>query len=221
MPPKTLLGVFAKFWEAGKVKTRLATDTNDTFAAELYKAFILTTLERVSGVADAQHLAVTPAERLSDFALVTPPNWTITTQSSGDLGCRMQAFFQQAVEHQFEKTVLIGTDSPTIPPAIIQQAFDLLDHADCVIGPAADGGYYLIGCTTSVPPVFNNIDWSSDQVFQQTISALQHHDVSYKLLPPWFDVDTIEDLRKLRESIDESSQWLCQRLDSLEAEYLA
>ena len=216
-----MLGVFAKFWEAGKVKTRLACDTNNQFAAEVYQTFILSTLQRVSDIAESQVLCVTPAERLADFALVTPPNWTITSQSDGDLGERMNAFFQQAVECQFEKTVLIGTDSPTLPVDMIQKAFEALEVVDCVIGPAVDGGYYLVGCQQQVPPIFEGIRWSSDKVLSQTIEALLGAGYSYELLPPWFDIDTIEDLRELRESRNDSSQWLHQRLDELEAEHLA
>ena len=221
MTSKTMLGVFAKFWEAGKVKTRLACDTNNQFAAEIYQAFLLSTLKRVSGLAEAQILCVTPVERLADFALVTPPNWTITSQSDGDLGERMNSFFQNAIECQIKKTVLIGTDSPTLPVDMIQKAFEALEDVDCVIGPAIDGGYYLIGCQQQVPPIFTGIHWSSDKVLKQTIEALRGAGYSYELLPPWFDIDTIDDLRELRKSRDGSSQWLYERLDELEAEHLA
>ncbi|MEE2675841.1 MAG: TIGR04282 family arsenosugar biosynthesis glycosyltransferase [Planctomycetota bacterium] len=221
MTSKTMLGVFAKFWEAGKVKTRLACDTNNQFAAEIYQAFLLSTLKRVSGLAEAQILCVTPVERLADFALVTPPNWTITSQSDGDLGERMNSFFQNAIECQIKKTVLIGTDSPTLPVDMIQKAFEALEDVDCVIGPAIDGGYYLIGCQQQVPPIFADIHWSSDKVLEQTIKALLGAGYSYELLPPWFDIDTIDDLRELRKSRDGSSQWLYERLDELEAEHLA
>ena len=220
MNSTTLLGVFAKYWEAGKVKTRLAEGTSDQFAAELYQAFILTTLERVSGIATSQMLCVTPADKLTEFALVSPPNWTIATQAEGDLGVRMQSFFQQAIEHQFDKTILIGTDSPTLPASIITQAYNALDNVECVIGPANDGGYYLIGCQQQIPPVFESIDWSTSQVLAQTISALDKAEVAYELLPPWFDVDTIDDLKNLRDSFDDSSQWLVERLHHLEAEHL-
>lgn len=221
MAAKTLLGVFAKFWEAGKVKTRLASETSEQFAADLYQAFILTTLQRVSGIADSQVLCVTPLERLGEFALLAPPNWTISSQATGDLGNRMETFLQQAVEHQFERVVLIGTDSPTLPAAIIEEAFEILTKVDCVIGPATDGGYYLIGCRQQVPPVFDGIDWSSDKVLDQTLKSLQQAGCSHQLLPPWFDIDTIDDLKKLRNAEDGSALWLYQRLDELEAEHLA
>ncbi|MEC9096347.1 MAG: TIGR04282 family arsenosugar biosynthesis glycosyltransferase, partial [Planctomycetota bacterium] len=168
-----------------------------------------------------QILCVTPLERLGEFALLAPPNWTISSQATGDLGDRMETFFQQAVEHQFERTVLIGTDSPTLPATIIEEAFEILTKVDCVIGPATDGGYYLIGCRQQVPPVFDDIDWSSDKVLDQTLKSLQQAGCSYQLLPPWFDIDTIDDLKKLRNAEDGSALWLYQRLDDLEAEHLA
>ena len=221
MAGKTQLGVFAKFWKPGQVKTRLAQDTNECFAADIYQAFIQATLESVTGCADTQILAITPPEKLTEFALVIPPDWTLMTQVDGDLGERMQAFFQHAVDHRFEKTVLIGTDSPTLPRTIIQQAFDILDEVDCVLGPAIDGGYYLVGCKTEIPPIFEDICWSTEQVLQQTREALGEARISYELLPPWLDVDTIDDLNNLRDSLQDSGSWLCQRINDLRLEHLS
>ena len=220
MTIKTHLGVFAKYWEPGKVKTRLAEDTNDDFAAHLYEAFVKTTLERLTGCAETQTLVITPSENLRDFALILPPDWTLTSQVEGDLGNRMQAFFQYAIEHQSEKTILVGTDSPTLPIEIVHKAFQILEHTDCVLGPALDGGYYLVGCRDTPPPIFQNIDWSSDQVLSQTCAALESAGVSYDLLPPWIDIDTIDDLNSIQDYHDESSSRLCQHIDALKTEYL-
>ena len=110
----------------------------------------------------------------------------------------MQAFFQYAIEHQSEKTILVGTDSPTLPIEIVHKAFQILEHTDCVLGPALDGGYYLVGCCDTPPPIFQNIDWSSDQVLSQTCAALESAGVSYDLLPPWIDIDTIDDLNSIQ-----------------------
>ena len=220
MTIKTHLGVFAKYWEPGKVKTRLAEDTNDDFAANLYEAFVKTTLERLTGCAETQTLVITPSENLGDFALILPPDWTLTSQVEGDLGNRMQAFFQYAIEHQSEKTILVGTDSPTLPIQIVHKAFQILEHTDCVLGPALDGGYYLVGCCDTPPPIFQNIDWSSDQILSQTCAALESAGVSYDLLPPWIDIDTIDDLNSIQDYHDESSSRLCQHIDALKTEYL-
>lgn len=220
MTIKTHLGVFAKYWEPGKVKTRLAEDTNDDFAAHLYEAFVKTTLERLTGCAETQTLVITPSENLRDFALILPPDWTLTSQVEGDLGNRMQAFFQYAIEHQSEKTILVGTDSPTLPIEIVHKAFQILEHTDCVLGPALDGGYYLVGCRDTPPPIFQNIDWSSDQVLSQTCAALESVGISYDLLPPWIDIDTIDDLNSIQDYHDESSSRLCQHIDVLKTEYL-
>ncbi len=220
MTIKTQLGVFAKYWEPGKVKTRLAEDTNDDFAANLYEAFVKTTLERLTGCAETHTLVITPSENLRDFALILPPDWTLTSQVDGDLGNRMQAFFQYAIEHQSEKTILVGTDSPTLPTEIVHKGFQILEHTDCVLGPALDGGYYLVGCRNTIPPIFQNIAWSSDQVLSQTCAALESAGVSYDLLPPWIDIDTIDDLNSIQDYQDEPTSRLCQHIDALKSEYL-
>src|SRR5207302_2932848 len=105
---------------------------------------------------------------------------------------RLRAFVQSQVEGGAEAVVAIGTDSPTLPIEFIEQAFVLLDAADVVLGPASDGGYYLLGCGRKVPPVFDGIAWGSPTVLAETVARL---DASWQvaLLPPWYDVDTLED----------------------------
>lgn len=191
------IGVFAKFWEPGKVKTRLARTIGNTQAAEIYKQFIRNTLERTSGIATRHTLVVTPERRLPDFLDITPDGWSLETQSEGDLGERISAYFNLAFEHQFKKVLLVGSDSPTIPSEIIKKAFEELDHFDCVIGPSHDGGYYLIGLTNFQPEIFESIQWSSELVFQQTMERAAALKLSVSTLATWYDVDTIEDLKRV------------------------
>ena len=99
----------------------------------------------------------------------------------------------------------MGVDSPTLPLSYIEEAFIQLDRADLVLGPATDGGYYLVGCSVrqipnpsnGLPPIFENMTWSQPDVLEATIARL--HDSSWKLelLPPWYDVDTLDDWRML------------------------
>ena len=103
----------------------------------------------------------------------------------------------------YEKIIIVGSDSPTLPKSFITDAVTGLDTRDVVIGPSMDGGYYLIGFSTitlskTVPLIFNGIAWSTAHVLQQTISRIHTSKVSLKLLPPWYDVDTPEDLALLR-----------------------
>jgi uncharacterized protein len=220
-PFQSQLGVFAKYWEPGQVKTRLARDTNHEFAANVYRQFVQATLETATGIAQRSVLAFTPTDQYTEFIQCLPAGWTMVAQATGDLGQRMLAYFVDAHAHQIEKVVLIGSDSPHLPAALLQQAFDQLDTHQCVIGPARDGGYYLIGARNIVPPVFEDVDWSTDDVLQQTITKLQNANISYSLLPPWLDVDTIDDFHELQQDLEQSGHWLCDELNSLQREFLS
>src|SRR5207247_7996159 len=83
-----------------------------------------------------------------------------------------------------------GTDSPTLPLAFIKQAFHALEGSDVVLGPATDGGYYLVGCARRLPPIFDGIEWSNAHVLDQTVRRLADPGWRLALLPPWYDVDT-------------------------------
>ena len=220
-PFQTQLGVFAKYWEPGQVKTRLARDTNHEFAASVYRRFIQATLETATGIAQRSVLAFTPTDQYTEFAQCLPAGWTMVAQATGDLGERMHAYFVDAHAHQIEKIVLIGSDSPHLPAALLRQAFEQLDEHQCVIGPARDGGYYLIGARNIVPPVFDDIDWSTNRVLQQTVTKLKEADISYSLLPPSFDIDTIDDFRELQQQLQHSGHWLCDELNTLQQEFLS
>jgi glycosyltransferase A (GT-A) superfamily protein (DUF2064 family) len=109
---------------------------------------------------------------------------------------RLESFIAAALATA-SKVVVIGTDSPTLPVEYIERAFADLDRADVVLGPAVDGGYYLVGCRR-LPPIFAGIDWSSNRVLAQTIDRLVTPSWSLALLPPWYDVDTPKDWSMLR-----------------------
>ena len=93
--------------------------------------------------------------------------------------------------------VLVGTDSPTLPLVLIEQAFKDLERADVVLGPATDGGYYLVGCRR-LPPIFEGVAWSSSRTLADTVARLCDPGWRLALLPPWYDVDTADDWQMLR-----------------------
>jgi glycosyltransferase A (GT-A) superfamily protein (DUF2064 family) len=97
--------------------------------------------------------------------------------------------------------VLLGTDSPTVPVAWVGQAFAELTTADVVLGPATDGGYYLIGCARRLPPVFAGVAWGGPTVLAETVARLADPSWRLALLPPWYDLDTLADWRMLRGHI--------------------
>lgn len=188
------LGVFAKYWLPGTVKTRLARSVGDERASQLYREFVVTLLRRLHDTADCRIVAYSPVQRQAEFAAITPEPWQLIPQSSGNLGQRMQAFFETRLIRQEDRVVLIGTDSPTLPTQFIRDAFEALRTHPVVLGPTHDGGYYLVGATGQVPPIFTGIAWSTPSVWRQTVDRLREQDLRFAELPLWYDIDELADL---------------------------
>lgn len=182
--------LFVRNPEKGKVKTRLAQDLGDDQALAIYLELL--------GITRKVAVAI-PAERFLFYSNFIPQSddWSETQfqkhlQSNGDLGARMEAAFQLALEtHQ--KAVIVGSDCPELSPEIIEQAFTQLDNCDAVFGPANDGGYYLLGLKTVIPTVFQEMVWSTESVLSETLARLNATGKSYALLPELSDVDHAED----------------------------
>jgi len=113
----------------------------------------------------------------------------------------MEQFIIGQLQTGARHIIIVGTDSPTMPAAWIERAFQELEQADLVIGPATDGGYNLLGCSGPPPPIFTNISWGSEKVLWETISRLSDLSLRVTLLPPCPDVDTIADLWALKGQI--------------------
>jgi rSAM/selenodomain-associated transferase 1 len=196
-----VLAMFARHWQPGAVKTRLAARWGDERASQIYLAFVRTLLARCATIGDERWLVFTPADARKAFEKLGVGEWRLKEQSTGDLGQRMASLFSEAFTCGARRCVLIGSDSPTLPEEYLTQAFELLGRVPVVLGPARDGGYCLIGARGGVPPVFEGIEWSTDRVLQQTIRRLQSAGVSFALLPEWYDIDTAEDLERLRQEL--------------------
>lgn len=193
-----VLGLFAKLPQPGQVKTRLAAETSPEWAAQVARAFLLDMLDRLSVIPARRILAFAPAEAGAAFAVLAGERYILVPQATGDLGQRLEAFFSQQLAAGARQTILLGTDSPTVPLALLEQAFDELEQADVVLGPATDGGYYLIGCGPRLPPLFANIRWSSRHVLADTLACFPQDSWRLAVLPPWYDVDTLDDWHVLR-----------------------
>ena len=193
---RRILGVFAKWPEPGRAKTRLAAATSPDFAARVAYAFLRDTLHRLTAVEARRVLAFAPADAGARFAEVGGDRFALEPQVEGDLGRRMDAFLTRQFAAGAEAVVLLGTDSPMLPPAFVEQAFDELERADVVFGPATDGGYYLVGCRR-VAPIFDGVAWSGPRVLAQSIARLTDPAWKVALLPPWYDVDTLDDWQML------------------------
>jgi rSAM/selenodomain-associated transferase 1 len=185
-----VLGLFAKWPIPGTVKTRLTSDP--VFGAAVARAFLLDTLSRLRAVDARRVLAYAPPGTATDFAALVPDSFLLTSQPDGDLGRRLALFFETQLNEGAPAVVAVGTDSPTLPVSYVERAFQELERAEVVLGPATDGGYYLIGCAGGVPSVFTDIPWGSSRVLAETIARLGDAGGRLAVLPPWYDVDTPE-----------------------------
>ncbi len=193
------LGIFVKQPIAGKVKTRLGAEIGNDRSAALYAAFQLDLMDRFA-MLDAQRvIAYAPATTVANkfFDSLASTEDVLWEQPNTTLGERMKQFFSEFVPNQ-GPVVVIGSDSPTIPQGLIQQAFDMLASVDVLLGPAVDGGYYLVGQSSPVPKMFDDIDWSGPDVLHQTVHKIKQANKTLGLLTPWYDIDSLEDLRFLR-----------------------
>jgi rSAM/selenodomain-associated transferase 1 len=191
------LGIFAKHPEPGQVKTRLARETSAEWAAAVAHAFLRDTIDRLREVPAQRVLAFSPSSARDAFAALAGQDYLIEPQGEGDLGQRLREFLAARHASGCKRTVIVGTDSPTLPVESVVRAFDMLRDADVVLGPATDGGYYLLGCAEGLPPIFEGIAWSGPSVLEQTIKRLEDTSLRLVLLPPWYDVDTLADWHTL------------------------
>ena len=199
-----VIGLFAKWPAPGRVKTRLAAETSPEWAAQVARAFLLDLLDRLAPLTYRRLLAFAPPEAAAGFAEIAAGRFELVPQSDGDLGRRMATFLQRQLDAGAEAVVLLGSDSPHVPVELIDQAFRELAANDVVLGPAADGGYYLLGIARRLPPIFADIPWGTSQVLARTLACLEHR--RHALLLPWFDVDTLADFRQLQADIRDMVQ---------------
>jgi rSAM/selenodomain-associated transferase 1 len=191
--------LFVKAPIKGQVKSRLAAGLGDDAALELYKNFVLDILETIEKTGHPCTIFFHPPDARDAVAAWLGPGGDYLPQQGNDLGERMADAFATIFKKGVSRAILIGSDIPDISIDILRQAFRSLDSRDAVLGPAQDGGYYLIGyrSDTFVPDVFQGIEWGTSKVFLETKQKLEQAKRSVHLLPEWRDVDTLEDLNDL------------------------
>ncbi len=198
MPTDLALLTFVKFPEPGKVKTRLASALGAQKACDLYRHFVELTLAKTKLVPQAaRYVTFSPPEREQDFrALFNDDSHWFPQAEVPNLGERIYCAVQTVLARGARGVITIGSDSPSLPVEFLQQAAQALTKFDLVLGPAEDGGYYLIGLKSAPRPLFENISWSTDEVFAQTLAAAGRLGLSVFVLPEWYDVDEVETLEK-------------------------
>ena len=197
--------LFVKSPDQVPVKSRLSKAVGEEAARELYRNFVLDLLDTLSEITGKGRydlkVCVYPSGAVEDVRRWVSSRYTCTSQHGRDLGERMSNAFRECFAAGHTRAILIGSDAPDLTSEIIEPGFARLEHSIAVIGPAHDGGYFLIGFQKEsfLPAAFDGIPWSTGEVFCRTMGIFRREKLDPALLPPWWDIDTYEDLRRLRE----------------------
>jgi hypothetical protein len=185
--------------QAGQTKTRLCPPLSPRQAAELYSGFIVDTLALMARVDRVEPVvAYAPATAESYFRELAGPHFLLMPQVGNELGQRLNHVLNRCLEMGYDQVAVMNSDSPTMPPHYLRQAFGSLDKpaVDVVLGPTDDGGYYLIGLKRPCPRLFD-VTMSTPTVLQETLALARAQGLRTECLPTWYDVDTVQDLRRL------------------------
>jgi len=182
--------IFTRNPELGKVKTRLAKTIGDVNALRVYKDLLQHTMEQTKNIGCDKFV-------FYDSAIVEGDIWKDELyqkriQSNGDLGHKMQSAFELLFDMGYTNCIIVGSDLFDLKSELIEAAFAELHKHDVVLGPAEDGGYYLLGLREMYGPLFQNKDWGTSSVFADTLKDLKTKDIH--LMPTLNDIDTFEDL---------------------------
>ena len=212
-------GIFIvmKYPEEGNVKMRLAQSLGEEAATGLYRAFIQDTLTTVQTLDIPCHIAVYPPESQELMAQWLGPTYQIFHQKGSNLGERLQNGFETMFKKDYQQVIALASDSPDLPNEILLTAVSNLQTHEAVIGPASDGGYYLIGFSRDLinPDFFEDISWSTETVFRETLSRIESMTNQIYVLPEWADIDTKDDLREFYEKYQSQSSKTLHAMDYL------
>ncbi len=188
--------VFIKEPIPGRVKTRIAAELGHEDAAAMYRACAELLVGRLTSHVSETVLCVDPPEALEPVRQWLGSGWTLHAQEGADLGQRLAQATQRAFANGATRVVVIGTDSPWLQPAHIDEAFAALERAELVLGPTEDGGYYLIGLSKPCAALFEDIAWSSPQVSAQTLAKAKVLGLTVQELPRGYDLDQLADVER-------------------------
>lgn len=190
--------IFTRYPAPGKAKTRLIPVLGKEGAANLHRLMAQRTIARALSLQNSRQLLSVEIHYTGSSQQLME-DWLGTEivyhqQSDGDLGARMLAAFQKSFNGGLEKVALIGTDCPQLKQQLLAKAFDELNDKDLVLGPAKDGGYYLIGLRCLIPALFDGIHWGSSEVFASTVAIAKNLGLNIGVLPTLVDIDRPDDL---------------------------
>jgi len=181
-------------------KTRLLKALGVDDGTDLRRAILLDTLDVVQRVPDVERVLVfAPGSVGDEIASLADGKFHVLPQRGGDLGERIEHAFADLFALGYSAVAIIGSDLPTLPGEHVERGIDVLRREvdPVVLGPSTDGGYYLVGLRSNHPEIFRGIPWSTAEVLAATVTAAEAHHLSVTLLPSWYDIDSIDDLRRV------------------------
>jgi rSAM/selenodomain-associated transferase 1 len=188
----SLLMVFVRNPQLGTVKTRLAVTVGDKMALEIYMELMRHTAEMTQKVSADKKVFY--SEKIEQHDIWTEMNFSKALQTKGTLGQRMENAFRTAFEQGYKKVLIVGSDLYSLKASHIEKALQQLNKKEVVIGPAQDGGYYLLGLKRNLPALFCNKNWGTSTVLKETLKDLKTKSIA--LMEPLNDIDDFEDLKK-------------------------
>jgi rSAM/selenodomain-associated transferase 1 len=189
--------VFVKYPVPGTVKTRLAKTIGNHQAAIVYKKLVEDTVRMVAKTDEELCIFFAPSKSRLKVEGWLGQKYRYLAQRGTDLGSRMRNAFIYAFQLGYSKVVIVGSDLPDLPASTLVRAFGALENNEIVLGPSVDGGYYLIGLTSTRfhDELFRGISWSTDAVLSSTLAIISRCNLRSFLLPPGRDIDTWSDLK--------------------------
>lgn len=202
-PMTNCLILFTRYPESGKAKTRLIPVLGAEGAANLHRQMSEYAIAQIKQLQSSHPITVEVHFAGGNLQLMQ--KWLgddilYRQQNEGDIGFRMASAFQIAFSKKMNRVVIIGSDCPMLTSQILAEAFQFLSQRDLVLGPATDGGYYLIGLRRFIPQLFTGITWSTSEVFRETLEIAAKLNLRVGLLPTLSDVDRPEDISLLKEN---------------------
>jgi rSAM/selenodomain-associated transferase 1 len=188
------IALLARRPAAGEVKTRLSPAVPRALVLKLYRAMLDDAIALIAGVDAGERFVYWTGASAGLDGVALPPGIEAREQAGGDLGERMERAFDDLIHAPDQRAVILGADCPALEASVLAEAFRVLDSHDAVLGPASDGGYYLVGLRRPAPGLFHGIEWSTQLVLDQTLERAARSGLTIALLPALDDLDTPGDL---------------------------
>jgi uncharacterized protein len=202
---RSAVAIMAKAPHPGQVKTRLCPPLTHGEAAALYRCFLLDKIAQVSALQGTTPvISYATADAKPAFEALIPPHFWLIPQLGNDLGARLLSTFEQLFHLGFTQVMAVDSDTPTLPTAYLEHALSLISarENDVVLGPTEDGGYYLVGLRRPHRELFEHMPWSTAQVLPETMHRSRQRGLMVACTACWYDVDTPDDLARLRQSLE-------------------